>query len=303
VLALKALGLSLSSIADVLQGKATDLGRTLAVQRDVLHEVRERAGRGLAMIEILQTKVAAGDTLTITDLTNLARESNMADTTKDAVAWRRYEQNRPRTEVPIDTSVYSDYAGFYRLKDGPFYVVSSRDGRLYTRVVGQSDIEIFSESDTEFFMKVLPVQVTFRRDAEGVVGSLIHHQNGTETLADRVDPELVERAEEELHHRIREKIPMPNSEAIIRRVIAEHLRGEPDFDSMAPALAELARQQRDIIQADLARAGDLKDISFRGVSQAGWDVYDVRFVNTNMEWSFILGADGKISGLYLRPSP
>ena len=109
--------------------------------------------------------------------------------------------------------------------------------------------------------------------------------------------------EEELHHRIREKIPMPNSEAIIRRVIAEHLRGEPDFDSMAPALAELARQQREIIQADLARAGDLKDISFKGVSQAGWDVYDVRFANANMEWSFILGADAKISGLYLKPSP
>ncbi len=303
VLALKTLGLSLAGIADLLQGKATDLGRTLAVQRDALHEVRERTGRGLAMIEILQAKVSGGDTLTITDLTNLAKESKMTDTTKDAVAWRRYEQNRPRTEVPINTSVYADYAGFYRLKDGPFYVVSTRDSRLFTRVVGQSDIEIFPEGETEFFMKALSVQVSFVRDSEGAISSLVHHQNGADTPAERVDPELVQRAEEELHHRIREKIPMPNSEAIIRRVIAEHLRGEPDFDSMAPALAELARQQREIIQADLARAGDLKDISFKGVSQAGWDVYDVRFANANMEWSFILGADAKISGLYLKPSP
>lgn len=303
VLALKTLGLSLSSIANLLQGKAADLGRTLAIQHEALHKVRERASRGLGLIEILQTKVAGGGTLTISDLTNLAKESNMGDTTKDAVAWRRYEQNRPRTEVTIDTSIYADYAGFYRLKDGPFYVVSTSDGRLFTRVVGQSDIEILPESETEFFMKVLPVQVSFVRDTEGVVSSLIHHQNGSDTPAERVDPEVVGRAEEELRRRIRDKIPMPNSEAIIRRVIAEHLRGEPDFDSMAPALAELARQQRDIIQADLARAGDLNDISFRGVSQAGWDVYDVRFANTNMEWSFILGADGKISGLYLRPSP
>lgn len=303
VLALKTMGLTLASIADLLQGKATDLGRTLAIQHDALHEMRERAGRGLAMIEILQTKVAGGGTLTITDLTKLAKESNMADTTKDAVAWRRYEQNRPRTEVPIDTSIYADYAGFYRLKDGPFYVVSTKDGRLFTRVVGQSDIEIFPESETEFFMKVLPVQVAFVRDSVGSVGSLVHHQNGTESPAERVDPELVKRAEEELQSRIRNKIPMPDSEAIMRRIVVEHLRGEPDFDSMAPALAELARQQRDIVQADLARAGDLKDISFRGVSQAGWDVYDVRFANTNMEWSFILEADGKIGGLYLRPSP
>jgi len=96
---------------------------------------------------------------------------------------------------------------------------------------------------------------------------------------------------------------MPDSEAIMRRIVAEHLRGEPDFDSMAPPLAELARQQREVVQADLARAGELKEISFRGVSQAGWDVYDVRFANADMEWSFILGADGRISGLYLRPSP
>ena len=303
VLALKTLGLSLSSIANLLQGKAADLGRTLAIQHEALQDVRARAGRGLAMIEILQTKVAGGETLTVTDLTNLAKESNMADTTKDAVAWRRYEQNRPRTEVTIDPAVYADYTGFYRLKDGPFYVVSVKDGRLFTRVVGQSDLEIFPESETEFFMKILPVQVSFVRDADGVVSSLVHHQNGAEIPAERVDPEIVDRAEEDLRRRIRDRVAMPDSEVIMRRIVAEHLRGEPDFDSMAPPLAELARQQRDIVQADLARAGELKDISFRGVSQAGWDVYDVRFANTDMEWSFILGADGKIGGLYLRPSP
>jgi len=80
------------------------------------------------------------------------------------------------------------------------------------------------------------------------------------------------------------------------------LRGGPDFDSVTPALAELARQQRDINHADLARAGDLKDISFRGVSQAGCDVYNVGFANANMVWSFILGTEAKISRLYLKPS-
>ena len=303
VLALKTLGLSLSRIADLLHDKSVDLGRTLAVQREALQGVRHRAQRGLAMIDALGEKVAGGASLTIADLTNLAKESNMVEATNDAVAWRRYEQNRPRTEVSIDTSLYAAYSGYYRLKDGPFYVVTAKDGRLFTRVVGQPDIEIFPETETEFFMKVLPVQVSFVRDSDGTVDALVHHQNGTETPAERVDPELVERAEEELRRRIEDKIPMPNSEAIIRRVIAEHLRGEPDFDSMAPALAEMARQQREIVQAELGRAGDLKDLSFRGVSQAGWDVYDVSFTNTRMEWSFILEADGKISGLYFRPSP
>lgn len=303
VLALKNLGLSLSGIADLLQGKATDFGRTLVMQREALREARQRADRGLAMIEVLQAKMAAGNTLSIDDLTNLAKETNMTETTQDAVAWRRYEQNRPRTEVAIDTSIYGDYAGYYQLKDGPFYVVTSRDGRLFTRVVGQADIEIFPESQTQFFMKVLPVQVAFVRDPDGLVSSLVHHQNGAEIVAVRVDPVLVTEAENDLQRRIREKIAAPDSEAIMRRILAEHMRGEPDFEAMSPALAALAREQLEIVKAELARAGALKDVKFRGVGQSGMDVYDVRFDHANMEWGFALGADGKISGLYLRPSP
>ena len=303
VLALKTLGLSLSTIADLLQGKATDLGRMLAMQQEALKSERQRADRGLAMIERLNTTIAAGGALSIDDLTELAKEANMAETTTDAVAWRRYEQSRPRTEVAVDTSFYREYAGHYQLDQGPFYVVSTRDRRLFTRVVGQPDIEIFPESETQFFMKTLPVQVTFVRDSQGEVSSLVHHQNGAEIRAVRVPSDLVEKAEADLQQRIREKLPMPGSDAIMRRVISEHIRGEPDLDSMSPQLAELAREQSEVVQASLAQAGALKGISFRGVAQSGFDVYDVRFENADMEWGLALGDDGKISGLYLRPSP
>jgi DNA-binding transcriptional MerR regulator len=303
VLALKHLGLSLSTIADLLQGRATDFGRMLAMQHEALQGERKRADRGLAMIERLNKTVAAGGALSINDLTELAKEANMAEPTTDAVAWRRYEQSRPRTEVAIDTSLYRDYAGHYQLDQGPFYVVSTRDGRLFTRVVGQADIEIFPEGETQFFMKTLPVQVTFVRDAQGEVSSLVHHQNGAEIRAVRVPADLVEKAEAELQQRIREKLPAPGSETIMRRVIAEHIRGEPDFDGMSPQLAELARAQSETVQASLAQAGALKSVSFRGVAQSGFDVYDVRFENADMEWGLALAPDGKIGGLYLRPSP
>lgn len=303
VLALKSLGLSLSTIADLLHGKATDFGRMLAMQQEALKGDRERADRGLAMIERLQKTIAVGGAPSIDDLTELAKEANMVETTNDAVAWRRYEQSRPRKEVAVDTAIYRDYAGHYQLDQGPFYVVSTSDGRLFTRVVGQSDIEIFPESETQFFMKALPVQVTFIRDTAGEVNSLVHHQNGSETNAVRVPPDIVERAESELQRRVREKLPKPGSEAIMRRIIAEHMRGEPNFDDMSPQLAALAREQSEVVQATLAQAGALRDVSFRGVAQTGLDVYDVRFENAAMEWGFALGADGRISGLYLRPSP
>jgi len=303
VLTLKGLGLTLSSIATLLHGHPTDLGRTLALQDDALRAARERAERGLALIEGLRSRIAAGSPISIDDLTRLAKETSMTDTTNDTVAWRRYEQNRPRTEITIDTSVYDDYAGYYRLEEGQFYIVSHRDGRIFTRVVGQSDIEIFPESPTQFFMKVLPVQVSFVRDADGVVRSLIHHQNGAETPARRVDAALVQQAEERLQTRIRDRVAAPDSEAILSRTIAEHMRGEPDFDNMAPPLAALAREQKDMVQTMLAAAGPLEGLTFKGVGQSGFDVYHVRFENTEMEWGLALGDDGKLSGLYLRPWP
>jgi hypothetical protein len=57
-----------------------------------------------------------------------------------------------------------------------------------------------------------------------------------------------------------------------------------------------------MIQTDLARMGALQGVSFKGVEQGGWDVYEVRFEHGNMEWRFALAPDGKVGGIFLRPS-
>lgn len=276
----------------------------LDLQREALTEARQRTERGLVTIEAVQAKIAAGASVSIDDLTTLARESNMADISQDTVAWRRYEQNRPRTEVEIDKSVYDDYAGAYELgDDGIYYFVVSKDGRLFTRVIGQQDIEIFPESETQFFMKALPVQVSFIRDADGKVNSLIHHQGGAEITAVRVDGNVAARADADLDRRKREKIPQPNSEATLRRVIDEHMRGEPDYDQMSPVLAALARAQKDVVIGGLKAAGPLKSLRFKGVGLSGADVFDATFQSDEMEWGIAVGRDGKISTLYYRNVP
>jgi DNA-binding transcriptional MerR regulator len=301
--ALKALGLSLSGISTLLKGQTTDLKRTLVLQHDALREARNRIDRGLGMIDTLQAKIVAGGEASMEDLMGLARETTMTESSKDTLAWHRYEQSRPRTEVKIDTSVYDDYAGYYELEDGPYYIDSHREGRLFTRIVGQSDLEIFPESDTQFFMKVLPVQVTFVRDPDGSVRSLVHHQNGMDDKGFRAAAELVKAAEEDVQGRIRQKIAMPCSDNIVRKVIEDDLRGEPDFDGMSPPLAALVREQYDDIQADMKKVGRLKDVAFKGVSQAGLDIYEVQFENASMEWGFALAPSGKISHLYSRFTP
>ncbi|WP_189637066.1 MULTISPECIES: DUF3471 domain-containing protein [unclassified Rhizobium] len=232
----------------------------------------------------------------------LVKETNMAEPLKDTVAWRRYEQMRPRTEIAVDPSLYEEYSGAYETVDGTLSVVSHRDHRLFYRIVGQSDLEIFPESDTAFFMKALPVQITFELNQDRRVRNLTHHQNGWEDYAAKVDLGEVLDFEDEVQQRIKDQQPLPESERIVRRVIDEHARGEPNLENMSPALAVLADEQKEFIRDELEKAAALKALSFKGVSQDGLDVYDAEFENAKIEWGFAVARRGKISHLYLRPT-
>ncbi|WP_337268645.1 MerR family transcriptional regulator [Oryzifoliimicrobium ureilyticus] len=197
ILALKILGLSLRDIAKLLNGQSADLEQILSLQSEALANSRDRAVRGLQVIENLQAKMRSGVTPTVDDLTHLARETHMSEPSRDSAAWRRYEQMRPRTEVSIAAHLLNDYAGAYEMADGTLSIVTNHGGQLAYRIVGQSDIDIFPEGEAAFFMKALPVQITFRRDAQGKVTSLVHHQNGFEDHAAKtaIEPILAIEAE------------------------------------------------------------------------------------------------------------
>lgn len=302
VLALKRLGLSLSRITELLAGRAVDLNRTLLMQRATLEAQRDRAERSLAIVSALQTKCAAGELVSLDELIQLATETNMTDQMSDA-AWRRYEQARPRVEAKIDAALYASYAGHYQLNDGPAVSIEHRDGRLFMRVTGQPEVEAFPESDHVFFLKVVPAQISFTRADDGRVDGLIIHQNGHDHAGRRVDAATATDAEKELENRIRNKIPAPDSEKRLRRLIDDYRRDEPDYDAMTPALAAAAREQAPFVRDLLQRVGEFRALAFKGVSQDGWDVYDARFANGDTEWRFTLAPDGRFSGLLMRPTP
>lgn len=301
ILALKRLGLSLQDIARLLAGHATDLDRMLAMQNHALQEQLTRTQHSLAMTDALRAKMTAGDILSIDELLKLAKDTNMTDTSADAIAWRRYEQARPRTEQKIDPALYADYAGHYHL-DTSAYVVSLRDGRLFTRLTGQPELEIFAEDADRFFYKAVQAQITFTRNESGAVTGLVLHQHGYEQAASRIDERAATDLEEAIATRIRDKQPVENSKALLEQVIEQHQCGEPDYERMSPPLAALAREQAAMIKADLDRMGPLRDMSFKGVTAEGWDVYDVAFDNGHLEWSFALAADGRFGGIFIRPS-
>lgn len=303
ILVLKQLGLSLSSIVKLLVSRESQLDELLALQQASLTERRNQMERSLRLVTVLREKTARGEVLSVEDLLKLAKETQMSDTTSEAVAWKRYEQARPRVEVPADPETLSDYVGSYLFDDGMAARVIEEKGKLFIQIVGQPPVELYAEARDSFFLKVVPAQVTFPRAAGGSVEALILHQSGFERRAGRAGSGDFDAAEAALAERVRKKDPIPGSEARLRRVIEEHRIGKPDFDRMSEPLAQLAREQLPIIVPELERMGEVETITFKGVGPDGFDVFDVRFENGNLEWGLAQTSDGILTGLYLRQTP
>jgi serine-type D-Ala-D-Ala carboxypeptidase/endopeptidase len=92
-----------------------------------------------------------------------------------------------RKEINIDPKIFDGYVGNYQL--APNVMISmTRDGdHLYTQLTGQARFEIFPESETDFFLKVVDAQVIFVTNSQGKATEIILHQNGIDQHAKRVE--------------------------------------------------------------------------------------------------------------------
>jgi DNA-binding transcriptional MerR regulator len=303
VLALKLLGLSLSRITALLQGKAVDLDGTLAVQHAALSQQRVRLERGLSLVAAARAALADGRSISTEELIKLAKEANMTETTSDEIAWRRYEQARPRTAVRVDPTLLENYVGYYRYTAGPVFEVTAEKGRLFIRGPGEDvAIEVLAESERTFFRRAAPVQVTFMPGADGRANELVLHTNGHERKAERIETEEALKAAAALDDRIKNRAPHPESEAMLRHLISEYQSGRPCVDRMTPELAQVVREQFDVVCAKLAAKGTLRALQFRGVGGGGHDVYKAAFDTGALTFRIAWSEDGKIIGLRYRPS-
>ena len=99
----------------------------------------------------------------------------------------------------------------------------------------------------------------------------------------------------------RRSMPMPGSEDALRDYIETLTRGDPDYRRMTAEVAAYTRQQLLLNQAILAKLGELRAVSFRGVSPLDNDVYMVHFANGSAEWRIGLVKGDRIGRIALGP--
>ena len=216
----------------------------------------------------------------------------------------RAQQAGPHNVVPFDPADFDKYAGTYQLGPSVIATVHRDDGHFLSRLTGQVDVEFFPESQSQFFSRVVPAQISFNSDAGGHVTEMVLHQGGFERHAPRIDEAAAKAIEAALVERIMKNKPSPGTEAALRHNIESMEKGEPDYSAMGPSLAAATLAQWPALQYTISSLGPLKSITFQSVSPGGADLYDVAFERANTVWNVSpLLADGKTDAMGFRRLP
>lgn len=89
-------------------------------------------------------------------------------------------------EIDVDESILESYTGDYELGPNFILTVTKEGNQLITQATGQGKIEIFAETETKFFVKVMDAQLEFVKDSTGKVEKLILTQGGQKMNAKKI---------------------------------------------------------------------------------------------------------------------
>jgi hypothetical protein len=103
-----------------------------------------------------------------------------------------YTPPRERKAIKVDPQIYDAYVGEYAWGDRGFIKVIKENNRLFVRTPSsvRGAVELFPETETRFFTKVVETTVDFVKDNQGKVNELIILYNGQKTAARRIKPRV-----------------------------------------------------------------------------------------------------------------
>jgi CubicO group peptidase (beta-lactamase class C family) len=105
----------------------------------------------------------------------------------DVTEWKRSDKPlETKKAATVDEAVLEKYVGEYEIQPG-FSIAFTREGaRLFTQATGQPKFEVFAESETKFFLKVVDAQIEFMVEEDGTVNKLVLHQGGQKIEGKRI---------------------------------------------------------------------------------------------------------------------
>jgi beta-lactamase regulating signal transducer with metallopeptidase domain len=226
----------------------------------------------------------------------------------DAAAAAQINSAQQHTQVAFEPKDLDRLAGTYKMNENAVITVTRDGQRLLAQLTGQIPAEIYPESSTQFFYKVVDAQISFVGDAHAPATALVLHQNGADTTAPRIDAAgaeqinaNAERIKAILAARAKSQTQTPGSEAALRRVIEGMATGNPNYAEMIPSLASVVKKQLPTSQPAIVSLGSIQAVDFLGVGPGGWDIYEVRHEHGTWQWRIFVDTNGIIAGTSAKP--
>ena len=117
--------------------------------------------------------------MTVIVLSNNGRGSSLkiSNVLSAIVFGAPYEIPKERKAVTVASSVLDKYVGQYRIQYPPTtFIITNENGKLTAQRDAQPKVEMFAESETDFFLKTEDIQFKFVKDTNGAVTGLVVHQ-------------------------------------------------------------------------------------------------------------------------------
>jgi hypothetical protein len=94
---------------------------------------------------------------------------------------------KQHAEITLTADILELYVGQYQLVPNVFMTVTRRDNQLSVQLTGQGPIEIYPETKTDFFCKVVDAQILFKTDSQGRATALVLRQLGQDQSAKKIE--------------------------------------------------------------------------------------------------------------------
>ena len=100
---------------------------------------------------------------------------------------RTAEAPKARQKVRLSREQLERCVGRYELMPGFVLTITREGDRLLSQATGQPSVEIFAESEREFFLEVVDAQLSFQIEGAGPAKGLVLHQGGRDMPAKRIE--------------------------------------------------------------------------------------------------------------------
>ncbi|KJV35257.1 M56 family metallopeptidase [Luteibacter yeojuensis] len=197
--------------------------------------------------------------------------------------------------VHVDPGLLASYVGTYEISDTSSITVRRKGDGLSIEPIGQLSaagiIDMTTLSDDTFLVPYVDAKLKFSN-----AGAAISVHEQPFMTAPRVSEARAQRIREALAARVREQKPYPASERALRVVLAHSGSREGISPRTAPDDPDNFASQ----EGYFAKLGPVQSWRFNGVTDYGWDTYDVQHQNGAEQVFFLLDHDGLIVSSVVR---